>query len=101
MPRHNYSREKLSQALASLASVRPPRDRLEAAFAAFAPLEATDFADPKDGYAFAEVHALMTLCEATGDEGTVRATLEQATDDDMNDLMRRILALHHSVHRGS
>jgi len=89
----SYAREKLSVGLISLAKGSDPiQMRLWDAYMSFHPLRENDF--PKDLQEdYKEIKDLLTKVKPKGDEGSVKATLSQMTEEEANIIAEKLAIL--------
>lgn len=94
-----YAEEKFCVSVDAMAtSARGIRDRLHGAFLSFAPIRADEFEDEELRNRFAAIHDAMTKVDAVAGEGSVRATLNAATDDECERIAKMIVEFHEIVH---
>jgi hypothetical protein len=94
-----YAEQKFCVAVDSMAtSSKGIRERIMGAFLSFSPIRAEQFEDSELQKRFAEIHEALTKVEPVGDEGSVRATLNSATDQECERIAKMIVEFHEIVH---
>lgn len=101
MSRNSYAREKLGVAVDGLASGSGAiQDRLLNAFMSFHTLQPRDFAKAQEGAAFKSIMDRLTaVTDGDPDNGHVKNTLAQMSDEAASRLASDIVELDHSLRR--
>ncbi len=94
-----YADQKFCEAVDAMAtSAKGIRERIQGAFLSFSPIQAEEFEDGDLRQRFDDIYKALTSVEPTGEEGSVRATLNQATDAECERIAKMIVAFHYIVH---
>lgn len=95
-----YTWEKLSVAVGGMVrSQESLQDRLMGAYLCFHPLREGDFPEGELRKSFHDIMHALTWQPAKGDEGTVRATTQQMTDQEASDLIEKLFSLYEEITR--
>jgi len=93
MNRLSYAREKLSVGIISLIKgSNPIQERLFGAYMSFHPLRVDDFPEDLQGD-YRDIMDLLTKAKPKGDEGSVKATLNQMTEEEANIIAEKLFNL--------
>ena len=95
---NHYVWQKLHEATYSLVSRGLLQNRLQHAYSELSLLKQHELPEEIQND-FKSVLISLTKKEAIGEEGTVRATLNQMTEDEAEDLSRKILSMYDNVTR--
>lgn len=95
-----YTWEKLFVAVEGMArSQESLQDRLMGAFLCFHLLREDDFPKGELRDAFHDIKHALTWRPAQGDEGTVKATTQQMTDQEASELIGKLVSLYDEITR--
>lgn len=93
-----YTWEKLSVAVEGMArSQESLQDRLMGAYLCFHPLREKDFPKGELRESFHDIMHALTWRPAQGDEGTVKATTQQMTDQEASELIEKLVSLYDEI----
>ena len=93
-----YAHEKLMDAVHSMATgAGRIRDRLQDAALVLIRLRPEDFPEGEMRRSFIGIKDDLTFQPPVADEGSIAATLNLTSEDDMREIARRVVALYHAV----